>query len=39
MLKVMIRDYSKHNGITIEEQKARSLGNDRMAKSAKKYAP
>jgi hypothetical protein len=36
MVEVMIRDYSKRNGITILEQKALSLGADRTAKSAKR---
>jgi len=36
MVEVMIRDYSKHNGITIPEQKALSLGDDRAPKSTKR---
>ena len=36
MIAVMIRDYCGRNGITIPEQKALSLGDDRTAKSAKK---
>lgn len=36
MIAVLIRDYCGRNGITIPEQKALSLGDDRKAKSAKR---
>jgi len=36
MVEVMFRDYSKRNSITIPEQKALSLGDDRTSKSAKR---
>ncbi len=36
MIEVLIRDYCGRNGITIPEQKALSLGDDRTAKSAKR---
>jgi hypothetical protein len=36
MVEVMIRDYSKRNGITVLEQKALSLGAGRTAEWAKK---
>ena len=36
MIEVLIRDYCGRNGITIQEQQALALGDDRTAKSAKR---
>ena len=39
MVEVMIRDYSKRNGIAIQKQQALALGDGRRTKSGKKEAP
>ena len=36
MIEVLIRDYCGRNGITIQEQQALALGDDRTTKSTKK---